>query len=41
VSTLTDRTEASFKSVSPPEEPPEGIASMQNWLDAWQEVKAG
>jgi spermidine/putrescine-binding protein len=41
VSTLTDRTEVAFKSVSPPEEPPEGIASMQNWLDTWQEVKAG
>lgn len=30
-----------FASVTPPEEPEEGVASYQDWLDAWQEVKAG
>ena len=41
VKTLTDRTEIAFKSSSPPEEPPEGIASLQDWIDVWEEVKAG
>jgi spermidine/putrescine-binding protein len=33
--------DGAFASVTPPEEPEDGIASYQDWLDAWQEVKAG
>lgn len=36
-----DLADGAFASVTPPEEPEEGIASYQDWLDAWQEVKAG
>lgn len=30
-----------FTSFTPPEDPPEGYTSYQDWLDAWNELKAG
>lgn len=33
--------DGAFESVTPPENPEEGIASYQDWVDAWQQVKAG
>lgn len=33
--------EGAFQSVTPPEEPEGDVASYQDWLDAWQAVKAG
>lgn len=34
-------TGSMFENVTPPEEPPEGYTSYQDWLDAWQAIKAG
>lgn len=33
--------DGAFESVTPPENPKDGTTSYQDWLDAWQEVKAG
>lgn len=40
-SAVAEPSDTQFKSISPPEKPPAGYASHQDWLDAWQEVKAG
>lgn len=38
----TDTSAVSFRNAQPPEddEAPEGIASISDWLDAWEEIKA-
>lgn len=38
---VAEPSDAQFQSISPPEKPPAGFASHQDWLDAWQEIKAG
>jgi spermidine/putrescine-binding protein len=38
---LGEDTGAMFKNATPPEDPGEGYTSYQDWLDAWQAIKAG
>lgn len=38
VETVGDR---SFESTTPPEDPPDGYTSYEDWLDQWQLIKAG
>ncbi|HEV7761955.1 MAG TPA: ABC transporter substrate-binding protein [Acidimicrobiales bacterium] len=40
-SVVEEPDDANFKSTTPPEDPPAGIASYQDWIDAWAEIKAG
>jgi spermidine/putrescine-binding protein len=40
-SVVEEPDDSNFKSTTPPEDPPEGYASYQDWIDAWAEIKAG
>lgn len=40
-SVVEEPDDANFKSTTPPEDPPAGFASYQDWIDAWAEIKAG
>jgi hypothetical protein len=40
-SVVEEPDDTNFKSTTPPEDPPEGFTSYQDWIDAWAEIKAG